>query len=257
MIITKIQGGLANQIFQWSYGKFLSEKYNTELLLDLSFYQNQSGVTKRIFSLNKFPNLTYKIFQGITNNNQTLAVNDNFNYTELNYNSNYNFYLNGYWQSEKYFIEIHDLIKKELKHSDEFAKKFVFLDKINISLHIRRTDYVASNGYHPVQPISYYQQALEMMCDYDNLFIFSDDIEWCKNNLKFERMIFIENQDDVEDLWLMSLCKHNIIANSSFSWWGAWLNSNQDKKVIAPENWFGSQTNLNTSDIIPDKWIKI
>jgi hypothetical protein len=70
-------------------------------------------------------------------------------------------------------------------------------------------------------------------------------------------MVFVDGNDDVEDMWLMSICNNNVIANSSFSWWGAWLNSNPNKKVIAPNNWFGSQTNLNTSDIIPDNWIKL
>jgi hypothetical protein len=92
---------------------------------------------------------------------------------------------------------------------------------------------------------------------YDNILVFSDDISWCKDNLKFDKMNFIEGLDNVEDMWLMSLCDNNIIANSSFSWWGAWLNSNFNKKVIAPLHWFGDSANLNTSDIIPTNWIRI
>jgi hypothetical protein len=257
MIITKLQGGLANQLFQFAYGKYLSEKYQTELLLDITFYKNQFNVTQRHFCLNKFPNLKYKIFDFITNDKQTISIGDDFNYCELNYNTEYNYYLNGFWQSEKYFIQIHQIIKDELRCPKEFLNKFSYLEENNVSLHVRRTDYVTSNGHHPLQPISYYQQALDIIGCYDNLLVFSDDIEWCKNNLKFDKMIFIEGQDDIEDLWLMSFCKHNIIANSSFSWWGAWLNSNEDKKVIAPKNWFGTQANLNTSDLIPSSWIKI
>ena len=136
-------------------------------------------------------------------------------------------------------------------------KKKYPIDENNISIHIRRTDYVTSNGYHPVQSIEYYKQAIEIIGDYDNIFVFSDDINWCKENLKFDNMIFVDGNDDVEDMWLMSICNHNVIANSSFSWWGAWLNNNPDKKVIAPNNWFGSQTNLNTNDLIPNTWIKI
>ena len=124
-------------------------------------------------------------------------------------------------------------------------------------MHIRRTDYTTSNGYHPVQTVEYYKKALEIIGEYDKLFIFSDDIEWCRNNLKFDNMIFIEGNTDIEDLYLISLCKHNIIANSSFSWWGAWLNKNPNKKVIAPSKWFGDMANLNESDIVPEGWIRI
>jgi hypothetical protein len=108
-----------------------------------------------------------------------------------------------------------------------------------------------------VQSIKYYQDAIDCIGDYDNLFVFSDDVKWCSNNLKFNNMVFMDGFDDIEDLFIMSTCKHNIIANSSFSWWGAWLNNNPDKKVVAPANWFGQQANLNKSDIIPEKWIKI
>jgi hypothetical protein len=85
--------------------------------------------------------------------------------------------------------------------------------------------------------------------------VFSDDINWCKQNLSFPKMQFVEGQDNIEDLWFMSLCSNNIIANSSFSWWGAWLNNNPEKKVIAPKNWFGQYANINSSDIVPETWI--
>jgi hypothetical protein len=126
-----------------------------------------------------------------------------------------------------------------------------------VSLHVRRTDYVTSNGYHPVQSIEYYKNAIDIIGDYDYIFVFSDDIQWCKDNLKFKNMVFMEGFSDIEDLHIMSLCQNNIIANSSFSWWGAWLNIHPEKKIIAPTNWFGEQANLNTSDMIPSDWIKI
>ena len=268
MIITKLQGGLANQIFQWAYGKYLSEKYNTPLYLDVSSYLNQVGITKREFSLNKFPNLKYQFLPNERNislwstepeKTKIQTLSDNFNFSELDYDNNSHYILNGYWQSEKYFKGISDIIRNELQPSEESLKKFSSLpiNENNVSIHIRRTDYVTSNGYHPVQSIDYYQKGLDIIGDYDNVFVFSDDINWCKENLKFDNMIFIEGFDDVEDIWLMSMCKHNIIANSSFSWWAAWLNSNPNKKVIAPSNWFGNQANLNTDDIIPENWIKV
>lgn len=258
MIITKLQGGLANQLFQWAFGKSLSEKYNRPLYLDLNFYNNQVGVTKREFSLNKFPNLKYNA--DIPNiNSPVIRLSDDFIFREYNILDNYTYYLDGYWQSEKYFKNIESTIRQELSPDDvtkERLSKFIG-DGNSVSMHIRRTDYVTSNGFHPVQTISYYEKALDIIREYDSLFVFSDDIEWCKSNLKFNNIVFVEGFSDVEDMWLQSMCKNNIIANSSFSWWGAWLNTNKDKKIIAPTNWFGNQANLNTSDIIPNDWIRI
>ena len=263
MIITKLQGGLANQIFQWAYGRHLSNKYNVELYTDLNFYnQHIPGVTKRNYSLSKFPNINTSAFNpsNLSNAKKFQKLGDNFKFNEFSYDNNYNYYLDGYWQSENYFLESSDLIRKKLSPSDEILKKLnltPFIDKNVVSLHVRRTDYVTSNGYHPVQSIEYYKKALNIIGEYDYIFVFSDDIQWCKDNLTFNNMIFMEGFDDVEDLWLMSMCKNNIIANSSFSWWGAWLNSNPNKKVIAPDNWFGKNVNINSGDIVPDEWIKL
>lgn len=268
MIITKLQGGLANQIFQWAYGKFLSEEYKTPLYLDVYFYLNQFGVTKREFSLNKFPNLEYNILPNDRNiknwSNEPekvriLNISDNYHYSVLDYQPDTHYYLNGYWQSEKYFKKIENIIRENLRPTSEKIKelKGKYNTDNSVSIHIRRTDYVTSGGYHPVQSIEYYQRGLELIKDYERVLVFSDDIEWCKNNLNFKNMIFVDGNDDVEDLWLMSLCDHNIIANSSFSWWGAWLNINPNKKITAPEKWFGDKSNTNYSDIIPENWIKI
>ena len=255
MIVSKLQGGLGNQLFQWAYGKSLSVKYNTPLYLDLSFYQNQYGVTKRIFSLDKFPNLEYSIFQGSWNN--LIKLVDNFRFKEIKYGGD-GIYLDGYWQSEKYFMEISNVIRESLRIPE--SKKELF-NRHNfsgsVSMHIRRTDYVTSNGYHPVQSIEYYKNALDIIGGYESLYVFSDDINWCKSNLRFKDMTFVQNSEDIDDLWMMSLCKNNIIANSSFSWWGAWLNDNPNKKIISPKMWFGEQTNLNSDDISPISWVKI
>ena len=262
MIITKLQGGLGNQMFQWAFGKHLSNKYNVPFYIDANFYkQDIMGVTKRTYSLSKFPNLKSSFIESAVNNGKEfLRFNEPSRFTNLEYNESNNYYLDGYFQSEKYFLESSDLIRSELSPSDEILKKLnltPFIDSNVVSLHVRRTDYVTSNGYHPVQSIEYYKKALDIIGEYDYIFVFSDDIQWCKDNLTFNNMIFMEGFDDVEDLWLMSMCKNNIIANSSFSWWGAWLNSNPNKKVIAPDNWFGKNVNINSGDIVPDEWIKL
>jgi hypothetical protein len=131
---------------------------------------------------------------------------------------------------------------------------------------VRRGDYVTSpktNSVHGTCSLEYYYDSfnlIEKQHKNSHYFIFSDDIEWCKQNLEFiKNKTFIElsaNERDHEEMYLMSQCKHNIIANSSFSWWGAWLNQNPDKMVIAPKKWFHDQQ-INTNDLIPDTWIRI
>jgi hypothetical protein len=113
-----------------------------------------------------------------------------------------------------------------------------------------------SNGHHPVQPISYFEDAIGLIGDYENIFIFSDDIKWCKENINFKNSIFVEGNTNIEDLWLMSLCTNNVISNSSFSWWSAYINNNS-KKIIYPKNWFGDFTNINTSLICPREWTQL
>ncbi len=120
---------------------------------------------------------------------------------------------------------------------------------------MRRGDYVWLSHIHPVQPLAYYQRAVELMGDYQRMLVFSDDLPWCRENFSFNNMTFVEGQSDMDDLWMMGLCKHNIIANSSFSWWGAWLNENHAKKVVAPKLWFGNAATMDTKDIVPAKWI--
>ncbi len=264
MIISKLQGGLANQLFQWAYGKHLSIKYQTPLFFDISFYQNQGNDTNREFALNKFPDLTYNIlplnWRKSLNTGQIATIRDNFNYYALDIVSEKKYYLDGFWQSEKYFKESENEIRKELQPDADFKIRLINILPTNsniVSMHIRRTDYFKSKGFHPIQSIEYYTKALDIIGEYDFIFVFSDDISWCEENLKFKNMIFIKGQSDIEDMLLMSMCTHNIIANSTFSWWGAWLNSNPDKIVVAPSQWFGNKVKLNTIDIIPDNWVRI
>lgn len=256
MIVSKIQGGVGNQLFQWAFAKNLSLINNDDFYIDISFYNNQTNVTPRKFSLGSFPNIKFKIFQQENINSFNIYY-DNFSVKKIRTHHNENYYLDGYWQSEKNFIESSKIIKEELSPNDDVRNKLkkILPDGVNISLHIRRTDYLSSNGFHPVLPIEYYNKSLDLIKEYDNIIIFSDDIEWCKKNLSFKNSLFIDNLSDVESIWLMSMCDHNIIANSSFSWWGAWLNDNPNKIITSPNTWFGS--NINTSNMIPENWYRI
>ena len=165
--------------------------------------------------------------------------------------------LEGYFQSPKYFEKYKDIILKD------FTFRSYILDKANsfisqypnpISIHIRRGDYVNHPGYWTITP-EYIQEALNHFTDNKYTFlIFSDDIEWCKQIFP-EGVIFIEGNNQFEDLCLMSLCDHNIISNSSYSWWGAYLNQNKNKKIIEPKNWFTPAKPLN--DLYPKAWIII
>ena len=126
------------------------------------------------------------------------------------------------------------------------------------SIHVRRGDYLTKPNIHPTQTINYYMDAVKLMSPNTLFLVFSDDIGWCKDNFKdFTNIVFIEGNSDYEDLLLMSLCDNNIICNSSFSWWAAWLNQNPNKKVVAPKLWFGSGLNHNTKDITPENWIEL
>lgn len=258
MIITRLMGGLGNQMFQYAYARHLSIKLNIPFFIETSFYDNQQGNgVIREFELHKFANTTRNNYEQIDNQGLFLQINEGINVDIVS--NIYNYILNGYWQSENYFKESESLIKDDFAPTEKQLAKIIRpeLDTNTISLHVRRTDFANTNGNHPIQEISYYKNAIAEIGDYDNLLIFSDDIEWCKENFTFDNMIFVEGQDDVEDLWLMSLCKNNIIANSSFSWWGAWLNNNPNKKVIAPNKWFCDENNINALEIIPKNWIKI
>lgn len=171
--------------------------------------------------------------------------------------------LYGYFQSEKYFEHIKDEVKKDFTFKDYIKvptkKQFqeVFGDEDVISLHVRRGDYV-NNKEHPTPSLNYYYKALEQLDSELSVMVFSDDIEWCKEQTIFSGDRFLFSEDNIAgvDLYLQSLCKYHIIANSSFSWWGAWLADS--KKTIAPQKWFGGNCSKNeTKDLYLKEWCTI
>ncbi|WP_256006479.1 alpha-1,2-fucosyltransferase [Pedobacter deserti] len=181
--------------------------------------------------------------------------------------------LKGYWHSEKYFAGIEHIIRDELKFTKVTGQQFAIYKSevekspISVSVHVRRGDYV----HHPEFSktfgfigLEYYDSAIaEIEERYPDAryFVFTDDPAWVKVNLKLKpNTVYVENNGpdaDIDDLHLMSLCAHNIIANSSFSWWGAWLNNNSQKIVIAPKKWFKNQPEWDTKDLLPDSWLAI
>ncbi|MFA7245498.1 MAG: alpha-1,2-fucosyltransferase [Candidatus Magasanikbacteria bacterium] len=290
MIVVRLIGGLGNQLFQYALARKLSVHLDTKVVLDITPYKkyklHKYGLDnfnicskiisgrEKIFWYFKKIILFDKIFCIISKKfrNAIYITEQQFNFDKKIFlDSKKDTYLDGYWQSEKYFLDIRKNLLGDLIVSKQIEGKNLELSKqINsvnsISLHVRRGDYVSNiktAQVHGVCYLNYYYNAIDFLSkriENPVLFIFSDDIEWVKENLETTlKCIYVENNSanfNYEDLRLMSLCKHNIIANSSFSWWGAWLNNNPDKIVVAPKKWF-NDSSINTKDLLPDDWVKI
>jgi len=282
MIVLKLKGGLGNQLFQYAAAKQISLHYNVPLKLDLSFFDTDSSKhTYRMYELDKF-----KINVDIATKSEALYFNESLisilrlnKISEHNYWCKRNFikwmnfgYVRGYWQSEKYFQAIKDVIvhefvfKNQLDSSFDNIKEQIYGTN-SVSIHFRRGDYVSNakiNKHHGTTSLDYYQKAIKHISqDLNNicLFVFSDDIEWVKLNFKTNYpVVYIEKSDNTNhsDFQLMSLCKHNIIANSTYSWWAAWLNRNPDKKIVAPVKWFDDRkSQKRVNEKIPATWTTI
>ncbi len=290
MIISQLNGGLGNQMFQYAVGRALSVKASVSLLLDLSALGNPDAsktyrtygldvfnikaefADKRILKNVKRESSGYGKFQNIFSKPKLRFIRETgFDYHLIEFNPEENICLHGYWQSEKYFSSIEDIIRRELSVKIEPDNKnkdlSIEISSLNsISLHIRRGDYInnpKTNEFHGVCSLDYYiasMKYIESRLEKPHYFVFSDDIDWCQANIESKHPItYVDNntaENSYEDLRLMSLCKHNIIANSSFSWWGAWLNTYPQKIVIAPNNWFKDDS-IDTKDLIPESWVRI
>ena len=253
-------GRLANQMFQYASLKGIARHRGYEFSIPPA---NVFG--KRDPMVNTDEMNIYKVFGLDKKNtvglfpNQVLAERMHTFDAELFENCPDNIDIFGYYQTHKYFDHIEDEIREDFTFDPELVKsckeflEYTYVFRDVIALHIRRGDYV-SNPNHPSQPILYYQRALEMLPDLD-VVVFSDDTEWCKQQEIFssDRFSVSEGNTTDADLCLMSLCQYHIIANSSFSWWGAWLA--KSKKVIAPKNWFGGDcVNKDVSDMEFANW---
>lgn len=293
MVVSSINGGLGNQMFQYAFGRALSLSMGTELSVGIDRqykYSLHNGYElNRIFNMlsGKASELDYrsvlgwrgnkKIRQGLVRRRfawirgSHIVVEPHYHYWEGAFDLPKDCYVVGYWQSEKYFHDYQDVIRKDFTfylplsaQNREIKEQIDSCDAI--SLHIRRGDYINNQktfNTHGVCSIDYYVKAIDFIanqCVNPKLFIFSDDMAWVKDNLKLEIPCqFLEHNSGAEsynDMRLMSVCKHHIIANSSFSWWGAWLNSSEEKLVVAPERWF-NVSQFDTRDLIPEDWNKM
>jgi hypothetical protein len=252
-----LRGGLGNYIFQIAAGYMISKRDSKDLKVDSS---DISVIHRPIETY--FSNIFRKIeFVGKQFYHYSDTTDQPIVYRDIPKTKG-NVHLTGYYQNEMYFSHIESDIK-ELFEIDENTKNYLMEKYGNLlkletcSLHVRRGDYVNKQDFHPLQPIEYYKKSIDIIGEDKNYLIFSDDIEWCEKNLSFiKNKTFINGNKDYQDLYLMSLCNDNIIANSSFSWWGAWMNNNQNKKVIYPSHWFNVSF-LDTSQIGCKNWIKL
>lgn len=279
MIIVRMYGGLGNQLFQLACGIALSRQLNSEILLDCTWYRKKNKFnTPRKCSIKDyktsirdanildriklFPNkFVFKNFIY-----KTIEEKKPYYHFDKSIFKNYkNIYLDGYWQSYKYFSDVSDVIRDifcdyTVNFAEKIPLKFEIENTNSISLHVRRGDYIDPNNGMHLLDMNYYNQSINYvnsLVKNPHYFIFTDDMDWVRKHFRLENSTIVESfpvEDPRIDLHLMSKCKHNIIANSTYSWWGAWLNRNSGKIVISPKNWF--KDGRICPDLIPDEWVK-
>ncbi|SOD81233.1 alpha-1,2-fucosyltransferase [Spirosoma fluviale] len=268
-----IVGGLGNQMFQYAY--YLNYKKGNLLTyyLVVKYGKHNGFELDKAFSLpnNSVKSFSIKIIKKIFSRYiERVEDNDWGQFVSCNPTSKFIFYHTGYWQSEKYFNNIPNQIRNVFKFNDEKLNLKTrsilhYIDKHNtVSLHIRRGDYYDESYkgiFIDLCEDGYYDKAINKIKQLLNtsliFIIFSDDISWVKANFHHDGFVYVDwnkGRDSWQDMYLMTRCKHSIISNSTFSWWGAWLNQNKGKTVIAPNKWFKFHI---AEDIVPSNWIKI
>jgi hypothetical protein len=255
MITSNLKGRLGNQLFQIAAAESLAYDNNDTCVFPMTSKgsipsnDEQSFYSKTIFSRLKYSN----DFSWVKSNFHEHT----FEYQKIQYSEN--LCIDGYFQSENYFIQNQEKIK-ELFSPTEFVKtkieKYSNLMNDNfVAVHVRRGDYVNLSEYHTnlCESTAYYKNALQMMQNKKKVF-FSDDIQWCKKKFGTDDNLFVENENDLIELYILSQIPNKVISNSTFSWWAAWLPKNETN-VVAPKNWFGSKNScLSTTTLFPKTW---
>lgn len=289
-IIIKLQGGLGNQLFQYALGRNLSLTRQAVVKYDLSWFGTQTkrkydlgnyrvtvnfATSEKAAALQRCERKTGKLafVHNLLYADDTVYIKErSFRFDPAILTTTPPAYLDGSWQSEKYFAEVADTIRRDFTLINPAtgvnAEMLAAIRRTRaIAVHVRRGDYATDKTtkvFHGLTTLSYYQQALEKIQTIEpssKIFVFSDDHAWVKSNLRFHLpTVFVDHNSPKsghhEDLRLMAACRHQVIANSSFSWWGAWLNPHPQKVVIAPKKWFNDPT-INTDDLLPASWITI
>lgn len=291
MIIIKLQGGLGNQLFQYALGRTIEKKYKKEVAYDLSFFNNQQKLTPRTYCLDKY-NTKLRIASGgeISKTKYAFGIFSKISYFikkalnkfffkkyHISYESDFleslkdnnSLYLEGYWQSFRYVEPCIEELGKEITLKDATSHLFEdIVEKIlkseSVAIHIRRGDYLKTGGDLATLDISYYERANNFVSQkLKNIqyYIFTDDVIWAKENLQFlgkENIVFVSDigLNDYEELLLITKCKSVFIANSSYSWWGAVLNSNENAIIVCPKDW-RNKLLKNDDNLCPKEWIRM
>lgn len=253
-ITSQLLGGLGNMLFATATAYSFSKQFNLNQVLSL----NHLGALHT--PPDKYTNNIFRKIEIAENTHGYKVVNEpSFTYSKFTIPTDTDTKLFGYFQSEKYFAKYRNEILDLFSPTEEILNNIhdnygeLYQNK-TVSLHVRRGNYVNLSAIHPPITVEYCYQALKCFPNHTVL-VFSDDIEYCKKIFTDKNFCFIQNTADITDLYMMSLCDNNIIANSTFSWWGAWLNK-KNNKVICPSKWFGPNR-YDDRDIIPSSWIKI
>lgn len=291
MIIVKLMGGLGNQMFQYAAGRRLAHSLGVDLKLDISGFEKDPlrnyalgalnivehfASTEEVLSLtsekrNVITRLARRLLPSsfITPATHIKERHRNFDQRILSLPDN--IYLDGYWQSEKYFLDVADIIRKEFTVKfQQTGKDFELAKEIasceSVSIHVRRGDYVSSPSANRILGVldsDYYKRATEQLSEMlkePQFIVFSDEPQLVRDYLKlpFPIKVVVHNGQEkcYEDMRLMCQCRHHIIGNSSFSWWGAWINPRKDKRVFAPKYWRVDKSD-ETTDLIPKLWTRI
>ncbi|MDP1683935.1 alpha-1,2-fucosyltransferase [Hydrogenophaga sp.] len=285
MIVSRLVGGLGNQMFQYAAGRALALRRGVEFRIDrrafLDYKTHAFGMACFQVELNEAPphllpnppaeGRVQRWFRKFLPTPLKVFAENSFPFDAHVLALLDNTYLDGYWQTEKYFCDFADVIRADftVRHAPSEANHR-WLDEIarthSVSLHIRRGDYVSSPSaatVHGVCDLSYYERALahiHIATGIDPvLYVFSDDLDWVAANLKLPfQMNLVRDNDsstNYEDLRLMTACRHHIIANSSFSWWGAWMDGRRDSITVAPVRWFAGDT-PDARDLVPQRWVR-
>lgn len=294
MILVRLTGGLGNQLFQYAFAKQLAVSNNTQLKLDLSLLGNVNkkntfsvfrkfeldGFEMPIFlasprEINYFNPPGKTLFSRlkrklVVSGSKRNIIQQGNEFSEAYLCTGDNHCIVGRWQSEDYFSGIVKELKKELRFKQQLGSSNAYYNAIvqstAVGIHVRRGDYVSNRLYAEgigALDTGYYKAGIDYLkkrCNNLRFFVFSDDINWCKMHFKNEELVFVEQTNEfthpLYDMQLISLCKHQIISNSTFSWWGAWLSEQADSVIIAPEKWARSKT-YEPERIVPARWVKI
>lgn len=294
MIIVKLMGGLGNQMFQYALGKTLSLQHQTLLKLDLSWLLNHSPERGTNFVHRNFDLDIFRIQANIANAEEVKQLRNEwlpvkradrllktllgipqtnirepyFHYSSAVRKIGPDAYLDGFWQSEKYFGEYASIIRDDFNFKYPLGEQAVpLMESIRkseaVCVNVRRKEFV-NNPYHGAMDIDYYMRAEKKIRESVKdpcLYIFSDDITWCEENLHFQSpavfVPLIYAGEKYQDIFRMMItCRHFIIPNSSFGWWAAWLSEHENKQVIAPSKWFANGPK-DTQDLLPKGWIRL